>query len=61
MRYEETEKMHPDNPDWPTEPLGILFMCDPRYAHLLSDEDKFERALQDAGERLFIPERFVLQ
>jgi hypothetical protein len=38
-----------------------LWLLQPEYADLIPAEDKFERALRDAGERLFIPEQFTLQ
>jgi hypothetical protein len=47
----------------PDEPYGILMLCDPRFAHLISDEEKFERAMTRAWEtgRLFVQEYPTLQ
>ena len=54
------EKSPPDTPD---EPLGILFLCDPKYAHLLGAEDRFERLMDEADRdgRLYLPMPITLQ
>jgi hypothetical protein len=52
-----------DNPPPEDEPHGILMLCDPRFAHLISEEDKFERAMERAWKtgRLFVQEEPTLQ
>jgi hypothetical protein len=50
-------------PDKPDEPLGILFMYDPKYADLVEAEHKFGRALEQADRdgKLYVPEEITLQ
>ena len=50
-------------PDKPDEPLGILFMCDPKYADLMSEEDRFDRRMDDADRAgtLYLPMPITLQ
>ena len=42
---------------------GLLTLLDPKYAHLLSDEDRFTRLVEKAADegRLWFPEEFTLQ
>ena len=35
-------------PDTPDEPLGILFMCNPKYAGLIEKEHKRDRLMEEA-------------
>jgi hypothetical protein len=50
-------------PDKPNEPLGILFMCDPRYADLMEDEHRFDRLMDEADRdgKLYLPMPVTLQ
>jgi hypothetical protein len=50
-------------PDKPDAPLGILFLCDPKYADLAEAQHRFERALEKAGRAgtLYLPEEITIQ
>ena len=50
-------------PDTPNEPLGILFLCDPKYADLLGAEDRFNRLMDEADRAgtLYFPMPITLQ
>jgi hypothetical protein len=45
----------------PKPPHGLLFLLDPQYADLLPAQERFEQALEAAGDRLWLPEQFLLQ
>jgi hypothetical protein len=50
-------------PDTPNEPLGILFLCDPKYAGLIEKEHRFERRMEEADRdgKLYLPMPVTLQ
>jgi hypothetical protein len=53
--------MDSNQDDQGPKPHGLLFLLDPQYADLLPAQERFDRALEAAGDRLFIPEQFLLQ
>ena len=49
--------------DTPNEPLGILFLCDPKYADLIDQEHRFDRLIEEADRdgKLYLPMPATLQ
>jgi hypothetical protein len=53
--------LQPDNHDNAPETPRFGILGDPRHLKRRAAEERFERALDAAGDRLWIPEEFTLQ